>query len=155
LVIEDDDAAQARLPFFVLRAFYFGRHLPGRRLPPSSDTPPISPGTGDRIRTPPPPPPAAGRTRARSSSGGGRSLPVRRVLRDPLAPFSRLLPLRACIPLPSVCPSLLLFCARRAPAKILRNTEISKNLSKAPLRANCCRGVGAFLCVVVGSDSGE
>src|SRR5215213_1804076 len=43
--IEDDDAAQARLPFFVLRAFYFGRRLPGRRLPPSSGTPPISPGT--------------------------------------------------------------------------------------------------------------
>src|SRR5215213_8818095 len=52
---------------------------------------------------------------------------ARRVLRDPpSAPFSCLLPRRACIPLPSVCPSLLLFCARRAPAKILRNTEISK-----------------------------
>src|SRR5215212_10252556 len=47
-VIEDDDAAQGRLPFFVLWAFYFGRRLPGRRLPPSSATPPISPGTGDR-----------------------------------------------------------------------------------------------------------
>src|SRR5215212_11347700 len=33
-VIEDDDAAQGRLPFFVLWAFYFGRRLPGRRLPP-------------------------------------------------------------------------------------------------------------------------
>jgi hypothetical protein len=82
--------------------------------------------------------------------------PARRVLRDPpSAPFSRLLPLRACISLLSVCPSLSLFCARRAPAKMLRNAEISKNLSKAPLRANCCRGVGAFLCMVLGSDSGE
>src|SRR5215207_9620865 len=49
--------------------------------------------------------------------------PARCVLRDPLAPFSRLLPLRACIPLPSACPSLLLFCARHAPAKMLRNAE--------------------------------
>ena len=73
--------------------------------------------------------------------------PARRVLRDPpSAPFPRLLPRRACISLLSVCPSLPLFGERRAPAKILRNAEISKNLSRAPLRANCCRGVGAFLC---------
>src|SRR5215217_6899634 len=124
------------------------------------------------------PPPSASRRRwrvARSERCGGslpgyllRALvgrdvrgevgpyPARRVLCDPpSAPFSRLLPLRACISLLSVCPSLSLFCARYAPAKILRNTEISKNLSKAPLRANCCRGVGAFLCVVLGYDSGK
>jgi hypothetical protein len=91
--------------------------------------------------------------------------PARRVLRDPprAPPFlSRLLPLRACISLLSVCPSLSLFCARRAPAKMMRNAEISKNLkgtplcatSKnligAPLRANRCRemprGRRVFLC---------
>src|SRR5215210_8999258 len=33
----------------------------------------------------------------------------------PSAPFSRLLLLRACLSLLSVCPSLSLFCARRAP----------------------------------------
>jgi hypothetical protein len=59
--------------------------------------------------------------------------PARRVLRDPPSvPFSRLLPLRACISLLSVCSSLSLFCARRAPAKILRNAEISKNLRAGP-----------------------
>jgi hypothetical protein len=72
---------------------------------------------------------------------------------SPLAPpfLSRLLPLRACISLPSVCPSLPLFCARRAPAKTMRNAEISnisrgprsmcdlKNLIGAPPRANRCR----------------
>jgi hypothetical protein len=61
--------------------------------------------------------------------------PARRVLRDPprAPPFlSRLLPLRACISLPSVCPSLPLFCARRAPAKMPKNAEISKNLRGNP-----------------------
>src|SRR5215212_8000684 len=90
--------------------------------------------------------------------------PTRRVLRDPLAPpfLSRLLPLRACISLPSVCPSLPLFCARRAPAKMLRNAEISpisrgprsmcnlKKLIGAPPRANRCRemprGRRVFVC---------
>src|SRR5215217_2779735 len=121
------------------------------------------------------PPPSASRRRwrvARSERCGGslpgyllRALvgwdvrgevslyPARRVLRDPppSAPFSGLLPLRACISLLSVCPSLFLFCARHAPAKMLRNAEISKNLkgtplfvqsqnlSGAPLRANRCR----------------
>jgi hypothetical protein len=81
--------------------------------------------------------------------------------RPPSAPFSRLLPPRACISLPSVCPSLPLFCARRAPAKMLRNAEIS-NISRGPqsmcnlknligprhaqTAAEKCRGVGAFVC---------
>ena len=68
----------------------------------------------------------------------------------PSAPFSRLLPLRACISLLSVCPSLSLFCARRAPAKMMRNAEISKNLKGTPLCANRCRemprGRRVFLC---------
>src|SRR5215207_10477735 len=95
--------------------------------------------------------------------------PARCVLRDPpSAPF------RACCPggrvsLLSVCPSLSLFCARRAPAKMLRNTEISKNLkgtplcaisknlSGAPLRANRCREMPRgrrVFCVVLGPSSG-
>jgi hypothetical protein len=87
----------------------------------------------------------------------------------PSAPFSRLLPLRACISLLSVCPSLSLFCAWRAPAKMMRNAEISKNLkgtplcaisknlSGAPLRANRCREMPRgrrVFCVVLGPSSG-
>src|SRR5215217_7430549 len=96
----------------------------------------------------------AGRTRARSSSGGGRSLPARLVPRNPLAPLFALAAPEGVYPSAVGMPISPLFCAA-CPVKILRNAEISKNLSRAPLRANCCRGVGAFLCVVLGSDSGK
>jgi hypothetical protein len=79
------------------------------------------------------------------------TLPTACCATPPSAPFSRLLPLRACISLLSVCPSLSLFCARRAPAKMLRNAEISKNLRAGPryvqTAAEKCRGVAAFFCV--------
>jgi hypothetical protein len=74
--------------------------------------------------------------RGSGCSWRGRSLyPPAACCATPLErPFlSRLVPLRACISLLSVCPSLPLLCARHAPAKMLRNAEISKNLRVTPL----------------------
>jgi hypothetical protein len=89
---------------------------------------------------------ANSRTRYRRRSV---SLPRPPCRATPLCPFSRLLLLRACISLPSVCSSLP-FCARCAPAKMMRNDEISRISVGAPLRANRCRellrGRRVFVC---------
>ena len=105
------------------------------------------------------------------------SLPARRVLGDPprARPLSFALgaPEGVYLSLLSVCPSLPLFCARRAPAKMMRNAEKCRDLEKSQggpalcaistissgpryvqTAAENCRGVGALLCVVLGSDSG-
>jgi hypothetical protein len=75
-------------PVFVLRAFYFGRRLPGRRLPPSSSTPPISPGTADRIRTPPPSPPRQANLRTQQQRRRSVSTRPPRAARPPSAFFA-------------------------------------------------------------------
>ena len=66
--------------------------------------------------------------------------PARRVLRDPpSALFVLAAPEGVYLSAIGMPMSLPLLCARRAPAKMLRNAEISKNLRVSPLRANRCR----------------
>src|SRR5215212_6768479 len=63
------------------------------------------------------PPLGPRRANSRTQQQRRRSVSTRppRATQPPSVPFSRMLPLRACIPLPSVCPSLPLFSARGVP----------------------------------------
>jgi hypothetical protein len=71
--------------------------------------------------------------------------PPPRAGRPPLAPlFALAAPEGVYLSLLTVCPSLPLFCARRAPAKMMRSQKIPSGPRYVQTSAEYCRGLGAF-----------